>query len=37
MDTDEMSKKIVDALTLMYSKLDEILHRYLEEGGGAFI
>lgn len=36
MDTDEMSKKIVDALTLMYSKLDEILHRYLEEEGESF-
>lgn len=36
MDTDEMSKKIIDALTLMYSKLDDILHRYLQEEGESF-
>lgn len=29
--TDEMSRKVIDALTLMYSKLDEVIKRYTLE------
>lgn len=36
MDTDEMSKKIIEALNLMYSKLDEVLKRYLQEEGDRY-
>ncbi|WP_312654525.1 TetR/AcrR family transcriptional regulator [Proteiniclasticum sp.] len=36
METDEMSRKIIQALSRMYSKLDEVLQRYLQEGNSQF-